>query len=154
MLLPFDSVVRRSEGCSFRLVERLASVSPAEGMGHRLIVVADEVGELIIEFSHRCKAAPAQAFSLNDTEDGLYLVEPRTVLGEVDEPNAMPRIGEELATTGLRLQDAFNPFSPSASLTPHFSAIHSTRLADWCVLRLSTTKIHSAAASVCTVRAM
>ena len=128
----------------------LVGVGPVEGMGHRWVVVADEVGELIAEFWHRCEAAAAQAFSMNDAEDDLNLVEPRTVFREVDEPKAMARIGEGFTTTGWRLQDACH-FFPSAPLKPHFSAIHSTRLADWCGLRLSITKSHSAVSSICTV---
>ena len=92
--------MRRDEGRSCGFFEWLAGVGPVAGMGHHWVVVADEVGELILEFAHRCEAAASLAFALADAEDDLNLVEPRTVFREVDEPNAMARLGKKFAATG------------------------------------------------------
>ena len=105
--------MRCDEGCSFGFFERLAGVGPVEGMGHRSVVVVDEVSELIVEFWHRGEAAAAQAFAMDDAEDDLNLIEPRTVFREVREPNAMARIGEKFAAAGWRLQDACHFFFPA-----------------------------------------
>ena len=48
--LQFDAAVSWDEGCSFVFFERLAGVGPVEGVGHRSVVVVDEVSELIVEF--------------------------------------------------------------------------------------------------------
>ena len=111
--LQFDTAVSWDEGCSFGFFERHAGVGSVEGMGHRSVVVVDEVSELIVEFWHRGEAAAAQAFAMDDAEDDFNLIEPRTVFREVHEPNAMARIGEKFAAAGLRLQDACHFFFPA-----------------------------------------
>lgn len=72
-----------------------------EWVGHRVIVVHDEVPQLVVQFRHRGEAATTQAFAMDDSEDNLDLVEPGTVFRQVDEPNAMAGMGEKLTATGL-----------------------------------------------------
>ena len=57
-------------------LERLARVSPIEGVGHGRVVVDDELSELGFEGGHRGKVAAAQALSLEDAEEDFDLVEP------------------------------------------------------------------------------
>ena len=126
----FDSAVGWDEGCSFGFLEWLAGVRPMERVGHRFVVVGDEVRQLFVQRVHRDEAAAAQAFAVDDSEDDLDLVEPGTVFRQIDEPNAMAGIGEKFTAAGLGLQDAFLVFSPSTSSRSQVSATHSTRLAD------------------------
>ena len=58
------------------LLEGLAGVGPVERVGHRSVVVNNELSELRFEVGHRGEVAAAQAFSLDDPEKDLDLVEP------------------------------------------------------------------------------
>ena len=91
---------------------------------------------------------------MDDPEHDLDLVEPRTVFREVDEADSVGGVRQELLACCHRFEDATVVFFPSALGRPQRSATNFTRLSDMCVLRQSTTKIHSAAGSVSTVRAM
>src|SRR4051812_33013715 len=149
-----NTPVRRDEAGAPRLLKRLAGVGPVEPMGHRRVVVIDELSESRFEVGHRGEAAAAQAFPVDDAEDDLDLVEPRAVLGQVDEADPVADVREELATRRHRSQDAANVFFPRGSSISHRSATHSARPSEACVFRLSTMKIHSPAGSMLTVRAM
>ncbi len=68
---------------------RSSRVCPIEWLGHRLVVVGHEFSELRFEIGHGCEISTAYQFSVDDTEDHLDLIEPRTMLGEVDKADAM-----------------------------------------------------------------
>ena len=83
---------------SASLLEGFAGVCPVEGMGHGRIVVGDELSDLEFEFGHGGEVPAAQAFSLEDAQEDLDLVEPRAVFGQVDEADSVGDVREELAT--------------------------------------------------------
>ena len=83
--LQLNAVVGRNEMGAASLLEGFAGVGPVEGMGHGRVVVDDERSDLGLEFGHRGEVPAAQAFSLDDAEEDLDLVEPRAVFGQVDE---------------------------------------------------------------------
>ena len=81
MLVPqFDTTVGWDEVGATAFLEGLAGVGPVEGVGHRGVVVGDELSELGLEFGHRREVAPAQALALQDAEEDFDLIEPGTVL--------------------------------------------------------------------------
>src|SRR3954452_12216919 len=112
-----NTPVRRDEPGAPRLLKRLAGVGPVERMGHRRVVIDDELSELRFEVGHRGEAAAAQAFPVDDAEDDLDLVEPRAVLGQVDEADPVADVREGRATRRHRPQDAANVFFPRGSAT-------------------------------------
>src|SRR3954447_3612397 len=118
------------------LLEGLAGVGPIEGMSHRRVVVDDELSELGLELGHRGEVAAAQALSLEDAEEDLDLVEPRTVFRQVHEADAVTDVREELASRRHRSEDAADVFFPSGSSTSHRAATHLTRPSEACVFRL------------------
>src|SRR3954447_22889474 len=109
------------------LLEGLAGVGPIEGMSHGRVVVDDELSELGLEVGHRGEGAAAQALSSEDAQEDLDLVEPRTVLRQVHEADAVADVREELAPRRHRFEDAANVFFPRGSSTPHRPATHRTR---------------------------
>lgn len=92
------------------LLEGSAGVGPVEGMGHGLIVTSDEFTNLGFEFGHRCEAGPTQAFSVEDAEEDLDLVEPRTVFGKVDEADPVVDLREKLTARFHGLENPANVF--------------------------------------------
>ena len=92
------------------LLERFAGVGPVEGMGHGRVVVGDELSDLRFEVSHRGEVPAAQAFSLEDAEEDLDLVEPGAVFGQVNEADPVTGIREELAPRRRGLENAANLF--------------------------------------------
>ena len=148
----FDAVVGWDEVGAAFFLEGFAGVGPVERMGHGRVGLGDELLELGLPCGHRGDVAAAQALSLEDAEEDFDLVEPRAVFGQVDEADAVSDIREEFTPRGHRLQASARVFFLGASSEPHSWATHCTRLSEACVLRLSTTKIHSAVASRFTVR--
>ena len=61
---------------SLGLMEWFAGVGPGEGVGHRLVVVVQELFELVFEVLDRTKVSPAYHLSHDDSEDRLDLVQP------------------------------------------------------------------------------
>ena len=66
-----------------------SSIGPCEWVSHGLVVVGHEFSELRFEVRDGREISPAYQFSMDDTKDDLNLIEPRTVLGKVDEANSM-----------------------------------------------------------------
>ncbi len=89
------------EGRPAWFLHRLSGVGPMERMGHRHIVIGDEFSDLTLQILHRGEVAAAQNLSLKNAQEDFYLVEPRTVLGEVHEADAMTGVREEPASRGL-----------------------------------------------------
>src|ERR1700682_646418 len=149
----FDAAVGRDEVRPAVFLQRFAGIGPVEWVGHRGVVVDDELSKLRLEFEHRGEIAAAEALALEDTEKDFDLVEPRTVFRQVNETDAVAGVREELAPSGHRFQDPAHVFFPSGSDRPHCSATQMTRLSEACVFRLSTMKVHSPVGSRLTVRA-
>lgn len=90
MLSPqFDTAVGWDEVGAAAFLEGFAGVGPVEGVGHRGVVVGDELSELGLEFWHRGEVAATQAFALQDAEEDFDLIEPGTVFRQVDEADAV-----------------------------------------------------------------
>src|SRR3954465_12404305 len=83
---------------------RLYGVEPADGLGHRPVEVVDERQDPRLEILDRAEAGAAEQLSHQDAEPDLDLVEPRGVLGGVDEPDPVARVGQEGRPARLRLQ--------------------------------------------------
>ncbi len=84
-----------------RLAERLARIGPVKGMGHRGVVIVEELAELLLQIGHGGEVAPPHDLPHDYPKRRLHLVQPRTVLRQVDEPDAMGRIAQEFAACRL-----------------------------------------------------
>ncbi len=110
--LQLNAVVGRNEMGAAFLLEGFAGVGPVEGMGHGRVVVDDERSDLGLEVGHRGEVPAAQAFSLEDAEEDLNLVEPRAVFWQVDEADPVADVREELAPRRHGFENAANVFFP------------------------------------------
>src|SRR5947209_12619270 len=70
-------------------LEHLAGERPLERLGQYLVEVADEVQDLGSQVPLGRKTAPADNPPDQNAEPDLHLVQPRTVLGRVDQADAM-----------------------------------------------------------------
>jgi hypothetical protein len=95
-------------------------VGPLEGLGEDAVEVANELEDPLAQIVEGYEARPLEQPAHEDAEPQLHLVEPRAVLGRVDEADAMGNIGKELLATGKRLEDAAAAFLPEvlADLAP------------------------------------
>ena len=84
-----------------RFVQGLAGICPVKWMGHRAVVIVQELAELLLQVGHGCEVAAPYDLPHDDSERRLNLVQPRAVLGQVDEPDGMGRIAQESATRRL-----------------------------------------------------
>ena len=85
-------------GC---FVQRLAGVCPVKWMAHRCVVILQELAELLLQVGYGCEVAPSHDFPHDDSKHRFNLVQPRAVLGQVDQPDAMGWIAQEFATRCL-----------------------------------------------------
>ncbi len=113
--LQLNAAVGRNEMGAAFLLEGFAGVGPVEGMGHGLVVVGDERSDLELEVRHRREVPAAQAFSMEDAEEDLDLVEPRAVFGQVDEADPVVDVREKLASRRHGFENAADVFSPRGS---------------------------------------
>ena len=104
------AAVGRAVGRAAGGVQGFAGVGPVEGVGHGLVVIHDERSQLLDEIRDRGEVSATDDFAIDEAEDGLDLVEPRAMFGQVDEPDAMCRIAEERAAAGLVLENSRCPF--------------------------------------------
>jgi hypothetical protein len=77
--------VRCDEARAALLLHRLAGVGPGEGVGHRDVVVVHEFPQLRFQVHYRREVSSPHQLPVDDPEHDLNLVEPRTVLREIDE---------------------------------------------------------------------
>ena len=91
-------------------LHRLSCVGPSERVGHRVVVVVHEFPQLLLQVGNRREVSAPQELSMDNPEDDLDLVEPRTVLRQVDEADPMGNIREELLARGHRFEDATDLF--------------------------------------------
>ena len=82
-------------------VEGLAGICPLKRMGHRGVVIVEELAELLLQIGHGGEVAPPHDLPHDDPKHRLNLVQPRTVLGQVHEPNGVVRIAQKSATRRL-----------------------------------------------------
>jgi len=79
----------RNEHRTAFLLEWFAVVGPIERVSHCGVVISNELPDPRLQIGNRFEASTTQTFALNDAKDDLDLIEPRTVLGQVDEADAM-----------------------------------------------------------------
>jgi hypothetical protein len=82
-------------------VQGLAGVCPVKWMGHRSVVILQELAELLFQISYGCEVAPSHDFPHDDSKHRLNLVQPRAVLGQVHEPDVMLLVAQKSATRRL-----------------------------------------------------
>src|SRR3954465_3286713 len=97
---------------------RLYGVEPADGLGHRPVEVVDERQDPRLQLLGRTEAGAAEQLPHQDAEPDLDLIEPRGVLGRVDEPDSVARIGEEGRPALPRLQHPALSFLAQILLNP------------------------------------
>ena len=81
--------MRRDEFLLSLFLNWFSGIGPCEWVSHGLVVVCHELSKLRFEVRNGGENSAADQFSVNDTKDDLNLIEPRTVLGKVDEANSM-----------------------------------------------------------------
>lgn len=81
----FDSAVRSDEARSAMLLHGLPGVGPGKRVSHRSVVVIHKLPQLRFQVLYRLEVSAPQKLPVDDPEDDFDLVEPRTVLREVDE---------------------------------------------------------------------
>ncbi len=84
-----------------RFVERLAGICPVKGTGHRGVVIVEEVAEFLLQIDHGGEVAAPHDLPHDDAKHRLNLVQPRTVLRQVHEPDGVVRIAQEIAARRL-----------------------------------------------------
>src|SRR4249920_3006155 len=84
--------------------QRATRVRPAEGMGEYSIEIGDKIQQFITQIFHRCERTPANHFPHDHPEDHFDLVQPRTVLRCVHEPDAVTRLRQERLAARHRFQ--------------------------------------------------
>jgi hypothetical protein len=92
--------MRRNENGSFFFLHGFFRVDPGEWVGHRGVVVGHEFSELRFEVGYRSEVSTPQKLSMNDTEDDLDLIEPRTVFWKIDETDPMSDVRQERLSRG------------------------------------------------------
>ena len=95
--------MRRTELGGTLAADRLSGVGPSEWTGHRFVKVVQEALQFVFQIRHRREVAATHDLSHHNAEDHLDLVQPRTVLGKVHEPNPVAGIRQEFAPAGLAL---------------------------------------------------
>ena len=84
--------MRRTELGGTLAADRLSGVGPSEWTGHRFVKVVQEALQFVFQIRHRREVAATHDLSHHNAEDHLDLVQPRTVLGKVHEPNPVAGI--------------------------------------------------------------
>ena len=81
-------------------MQGFAGVGPTKGMGHRDIIVGQESSQLVFEIVDAGEVAAEHDFAIDDAEHDFNLIQPRTMLRQEHETNAMGEVGQKRATTG------------------------------------------------------
>lgn len=108
----FSATMWRDEFLPSVFLRWFSVVSPGERMSHRFVVIGHERSELRFEVGHRDEVSSPHHLAVNDAEDDFNLIEPRTVSGQIDEPNSVRDVRQELLAGGHGFQDAANFFFP------------------------------------------
>src|SRR3974390_2946835 len=89
--------------------QRTTRVRPAEGMGKDSIEIGDKIHQFITQIFHRGERTPANHFPHDPPEAPLDLVQPRTVLRRVHEPDAVTLLRQERLAARHRFQHPAYP---------------------------------------------
>ena len=96
--------MRRTELGRTLAADRFSGVGPSERTGHRFVEVVQEALQFDFQVRHRREVAATDDLSHHNAEDHLDLVQPRTVLGKIHEPDPVAGIRQEFTPAGLALQ--------------------------------------------------
>jgi hypothetical protein len=110
------TLLRYRHGCPVRtvlvLLRRQADSPQLNGVCHDEI--GDESHQLLLQIGHGSKVPPADDLAHDHAEDDLNLVQPRHMLRQEHEADAMAALAQKLPTARLRAQHAaFAFFSPN-----------------------------------------
>ena len=83
------------------LVQGLARVRPVERMSEHQVEVGQERFQFFFQVHHGGKVAAADDLPHDNAEHDFDLIQPRTVLGEIHEADAMRPVGQELTPRDL-----------------------------------------------------
>ena len=72
-------------------------IFPLEGLTHSLVKVLDELQNSLLELLNRGKAAPLEQTTHQNTEPTFNLIEPGSVLGDIDKANPMRRVRQKFS---------------------------------------------------------
>ena len=103
--LPLVASLTTSSG-----LEWASGISPLEWLGEHLVEVIDKRQQFRAEILHRRETATTDDLSHNHPKHDFDLIEPRTVLGRVHEPDAIALLRQELLPALHRLQHASRSF--------------------------------------------
>ena len=134
--------------------QRTTGVRPLERFGEHPIEVSDEVQQFITQIFHRCERTTPDHLPHDHPEDRFDLVQPRTVLGRIHEPNPVALLRQERLPARHRFQHPTHSLLPQRLLDPARLATFRTNVSEQWMFKLSTTKIHEAFGSVATVCSM
>src|SRR5208337_4111173 len=100
--------------------QRTTGVRPLERFGEHPIEVSDEVQQFITQIFHRCERTTPDHLPHDHPEDRFDLVQPRTVLGRIHEPNPVALLRQERLPARYRFQHpTHTPFFPNGCSIPH-----------------------------------
>ena len=114
-----------------RLLDGFAGICPGKWMGHRVIVVSEEAAEFLLQICYGSEVAPAHDLPHDDSKHSLNLVQPRTVLGQIHEPDVMGRITQKSASCRLRFENVrfaffFRAADPARNAAPPIPPVPQT----------------------------
>ena len=93
-------------------------VRPLERFGEHPIEVNDEVQQFITQILHRCERTTPDHLPHDHPEDRFDLVQPRTVLGRIHEPNPVALLRQERLPARHRFQHPTHSLLPQRLLDP------------------------------------
>src|SRR5262249_47622873 len=90
----------------FACLQGPAGEGPAEGLRKHLVEVRDETRQLVLQVGRGGEAATSNRLAHDHAKDDLNLIQPRRVLGQVHEANAVVPVRQKPLPRRLRLQHA------------------------------------------------
>src|ERR671933_1477017 len=76
-------------------LQRPSRERPAERLREHLIKVLDKANQLVTQVGHRSERTTADHLPHDHTEHHLDLIQPRTVLRQIHEPDAVAQLRQE-----------------------------------------------------------
>src|SRR3974377_2041406 len=92
--------------------QRTTGVRPVELLCEHPIEILDEVQQLASQVGHRAERPTSDHLPHNHPEDRFDLVQPRTVLGRVHEPNPVAPLRQERLSARHRFHTPTTPLLP------------------------------------------
>ena len=89
----------------------LASIRPLKRLGKSSVEIVNELFQSIFQFRQRGKVSSLDSAAVDDSENDFDLVEPRRVLGKVNQANPVALVGQKFDASCHRLKNSVFPFS-------------------------------------------